>query len=155
LRFLPGLIFFTMIRVASQEDFPAIAQLAAMLWPSEDENILLGEFKANHGSSDHALYICEEKNEVIGFVELSLRNDYVEGTSSSPVAYIEAIFVKEQYRKQRIGIALVQRAEEWAREKGCRELASDTEISNITSQNFHKQCGFEEANRIVAFVKAL
>lgn len=126
-----------------------------MLWPSEDESILLSEFKGNHGSPDHALYISEEENEVIGFIELSLRNDYVEGTSSSPVVYIEAIFVKEQYRKHRVGIALVQQAEEWAREKGCRELASDTEISNIASQNFHKQCGFEETNRIVAFVKAI
>jgi aminoglycoside 6'-N-acetyltransferase I len=144
-----------MIRVASEEDLPAIARLAAILWPSEDESILLGEFNANHGSPDHALYISEEDNEVIGFIELSLRNDYVEGTFTSPVAYIEAIFVKEQYRKQRVGIALVQQAEEWARKKGCSELASDTEISNIASQNFHRQCGFEEANRIVAFVKTI
>lgn len=144
-----------MIRVATKEDLPAIAQLAAMLWPSENEGILLSEFEAGHGSPDRALYISEEENEVIGFVELSLRNDYVEGTSSSPVAYIEAIFVKEPYRKQHIGVALVQQAEEWAREKGCSELASDIEISNIISQNFHRQCGFKEANRIVAFVKTL
>jgi aminoglycoside 6'-N-acetyltransferase I len=144
-----------MIRLATKEDLPAIATLASMLWPSEDESILLSEFKANHGTQAHAIYIFEANNEVIAFIELSLRNDYVEGTSSSPVAYIEAIFVKEPYRKQRVGVALIQRAEEWAREKGCSELASDTEITNISSQNFHKHCGFEEANRIVAFVKAL
>lgn len=144
-----------MIRLAAEKDLPAIAKLAAMLWPEEDENILLTGFEEIYQLPDHALFIDERENDMIGFIELSLRKDYVEGTSSSPVAYIEAIFVKEKYRKQRIGLVLVQQAEQWAREKGCSELASDTEIKNIASQSFHKQCGFEEANRIVAFVKSV
>jgi len=145
----------TMIRHATEKDLPAIARLAALLWPEEDENILLAELKKLHAEFNQAIFIAEDNHNVVGFVNVSLRNDYVEGTSSSPVGYIEAIFVKEEHRKQRIGLSLIQQAEKWAREKGCSEIASDTEITNIASQSFHKLCGFEEASRIVAFVKAL
>ena len=45
--------------------------------------------------------------------------------------------------------------EKWAKEKGCKEFASDCEIDNNSSFGFHMALGFEEANRIICFTKTL
>jgi len=42
-----------------------------------------------------------------------------------------------------------------ARKQGCREFASDCELTNAESQGFHQAVGFEEANRIVAYVRKI
>ena len=79
----------------------------------------------------------------------------MEGTESSPVGYLEGVYVKEAYRKQGIGRELVSACERWAKEQGCTEFGSDCELTNETSQAFHRAIGFEEANRIVAYVRKI
>ncbi len=79
----------------------------------------------------------------------------MEGSSSSPVGYVEGIYVKPEYRKQGIARALLGLGEEWSRAHGCNEFASDTEIENVESQAFHLRAGFEEAQTIVHFIKKL
>ena len=88
----------------------------------------------------------------VAFMSLSLRHDYVEGTDSSPVGYLEGIYVKPDFRKSGIAAEMVEFAKEWVVSKGCTELASDCELDNEDSRLFHSKIGFEEANRIVCFV---
>ena len=91
----------------------------------------------------------------VGFAQCGLRSDYVEGTESSPVGYLEGIFVKEQYRKQGYAKKLLAACEGWAKEQGCREFASDCELGNTGSFKFHMAMGFTEANRIICFTKRI
>ena len=91
----------------------------------------------------------------VGFAQCQLRHDYVEGTASSPVGYLEGIFVAPAYQKQGIARALLASCEKWAKEQGCVEFASDCELSNTNSLRFHLSMGFEEANRIICFTKTL
>lgn len=84
-------------------------------------------------------------------MSLSLRHDYVEGAESSPVGYLEGIYVRPGHRKKGIAKELVQFAKEWAKNRGCTELASDCEIGNEASRAFHAKMGFAEANRIICF----
>ena len=84
-----------------------------------------------------------------------MRCDYVEGTDSSPVGYLEGIYVAEAYRKQGFAKALLAACESWAKTKGCSEFASDCELTNTQSLQFHLRMGFEEANRIICFTKKL
>lgn len=44
---------------------------------------------------------------------------------------------------------------EWAKECGFKELASDAELENTDSINAHKALGFEETGRTVCFIKRL
>jgi aminoglycoside 6'-N-acetyltransferase I len=46
-------------------------------------------------------------------------------------------------------------AEDWAREKGCTEMASDTWLENEASIAAHLKMGYDEAERLVHFVKKL
>ena len=84
-----------------------------------------------------------------------MRTDYVEGTESSPVGYLEGIFVKEEYRKNGYAKELLFACEKWAKEIGCSEFASDCEADNMDSFKFHMAMGFDKANRIICFKKNL
>ena len=96
-----------------------------------------------------------ESREAIGFAHCKLRHDYVEGTTQSPVGYIEGIYVQPQYRQHNVGTILIERCKDWARQQGCHEIASDCELSNQGSYLFHVALGFQEVNRIINFVQPL
>ncbi|RVT47231.1 aminoglycoside 6'-N-acetyltransferase [Rubrivivax albus] len=91
----------------------------------------------------------------VGFAEASIRSDYVAGASSSPVGFLEGLYVVPLARRRGVARALVQEVAAWAIGMGCSELASDTEISNTLSQAAHLRLGFTEAERIVCFNMSL
>jgi aminoglycoside 6'-N-acetyltransferase I len=98
-------------------------------------------------------YLYEQDGKIVAYMHLSVRSDYVNGTDVSPVVYIEAIYVLPQYRKQQIGRELIAYAEEIARQKGIKQIASDCFIDNVDSELFHKNCGFIEKERVICFAK--
>lgn len=93
--------------------------------------------------------------EAVGLVEAALRTDWVNGTQSSPVAFLEGLYVIPEARRSGIARALVATVSVWARRMGCRELASDALLENETSHAVHRALGFEETQRVVFFRKAL
>ena len=86
-----------------------------------------------------------------GFAEAGLRRDHVNGCDTTPVAFLEGIFVRAEHRGCGIGRRLLQAARAWARETGCSELGSDAELANTASHAFHAAVGFEETERVVFF----
>ena len=144
-----------MIRKAEEKDLKAAAALAAELWPENTAEALLPEFRALLESGEGALFLASEEGEEAGFAQVQLRHDYVEGTKTSPVGYLEGVYVREKARGRGIARALLKACEVWASEQGCREFASDCELDNAASLAFHLKNGFAEANRIVCFVKPL
>jgi len=98
-------------------------------------------------------FLYNKNNKNVAFMNISIRNDYVNGCDSSPVVYIEAIYVLPKYRKMGIASELIKTAEIFAREKGILQVASDCLIDNTESEMFHKGCGFKEAERVICFVK--
>jgi aminoglycoside 6'-N-acetyltransferase I len=93
--------------------------------------------------------------EAIGLAEVSVRSDYVNGTQSSPVAFLEGLYVVPQARRQGVARALVAVAGEWGRRAGCGELASDAVLENSISHVVHRALGFEETERVVYFRRKL
>ncbi len=100
-------------------------------------------------------YLIKEQDNYIAFIQLSLRTNYVEGANSSPVAYVEGIYVQPEFQRSGIGKKLIARGEKWARKKGCTQFASDAELHNDDSIWFHKKTGFKEVSRIVSFIKEI
>ena len=144
-----------MIYKATKKNVHHVAEMASIMWKNHDIENLVKELETVITSEDGVIYIYSEDAQIIGFAQCQLRHDYVEGTHSSPVGYLEGIFVKEDYRKRGIAKKLLQACEQWSKEKGCTEFASDCELSNINSCNFHKAMNFEEANKIICFTKKL
>lgn len=143
-----------MIREATREDVACIAEMALMIWGSHLEE-LAEEFEMALNNEECAIYLYQIDNMPIGFAQCGLRHDYVEGTESSPVGYLEGIFIQEDYRRKGYARALMVECEKWAKKKGCSEFASDCELDNNVSLAFHMKMGFTEAERIICFTKPI
>lgn len=87
--------------------------------------------------------------------EAALRHDYVNGTESSPVVFLEGIYVAPEHRRQGVAQQLIEQVSQWGRQAGCVEIASDTSLDNLASQTLHHALGFEETERVVYFKKRL
>lgn len=143
-----------MIRRANGKEIPLVAELACRLWPDNSPKELEQEL-LELADAGAAFFLAWEGESAVGFAQCQLRHDYVEGTDLSPVGYLEGIFVEEGWRHHGIARELLRECEAWAKVMGCAEFASDCELENTVSRRFHESVGFEEANRIVCFVKKL
>ena len=139
---------------AEMKDAPILGVLAAKMW-DHPEDELAAEFDQLLSGREAACFLCRDGEKSVGFAQCHLRHDYVEGTEESPVGYLEGVYIEPEYRMQGCARALLAACENWAREMGCREFASDCELDNRESLHFHLSAGFQEANRIICFVKEL
>ncbi|RRB07603.1 aminoglycoside 6'-N-acetyltransferase [Larkinella rosea] len=130
-------------------------ELVLELWPDCNFEEEYENSQTILDSATDICYLAQVNDAYVAFIHLTIRHDYVEGAADSPVAYLEALYVKPAYQNHGIGTKLVQLGEEWGRQKGCRQFASDTELTNSASIDFHLKTGFEEVNRIVCFIKNL
>lgn len=140
-----------MIKRARIEDAEVLADLAIQMWTGHVLEDLTEAFRQLTTNDDAVCFIKSVDDRPIAFAQCQLRRDYVEGTESSPVGYLEGVFVSEGYRKKGYAAELLSECEKWAKERGCTEFASDCELDNIDSISFHMALGFEEANRIICF----
>ena len=100
------------------------------------------------------LAVSEAAQAPCGFIEVTLRN-IVDGCLTSPVGYVEGIYVDPEIRQSGIGRQLLFRAEEWCRSMGCTEMGIDAELDDTSAQQFHEHMGFKETYRIVEYRKSL
>lgn len=144
-----------MIRRVDKHDLMILGELAAALWPHHTAEEMRLELSEIVEKADAALFLACEGDTAVGFSQCQLRYDYVEGTDSSPVGYLEGIYVAESFRGRGFARALLSACESWAKENSCTEFASDCELDNLQSLRFHLKTGFAEANRIICFTKKL
>jgi aminoglycoside 6'-N-acetyltransferase I len=98
--------------------------------------------------------VCERpEGGLAGLLELSVR-DYAEGCAGA-TPYVESWYVDPDARGSGAGRALMAAAEEWARARGYREMASDTDLGNESSLRAHEAIGFEEVERTIHLRKPL
>ena len=147
------------IRALRNDDSQERLRLRCALWPEEDrDDLALGEVsygKTAQAPGGSAVFVAERPaGGLCGLIEVGMR-DVAEGASTSPVAYLEGWYVDPDMRRTGVGRALVARAEEWARERGCTEIGSDTEVDNTLSQRAHAALGYAESERLVVFHKRL
>lgn len=144
-----------LIKKATCKEAAMAAELALQMWEENTIEDLTREFTDYINADNSIILLAMSEDKPIGFAQCGLRHDYVEGTDSSPVGYLEGIFVVKEYRKKGIAREMLKECEIWAREQGCKEFASDCELINDTSLTFHLKMGFKEANRIICFTKNL
>jgi aminoglycoside 6'-N-acetyltransferase I len=143
------------IQKASENNLENWLKLRKELWPHCLEEKHCHEIKAYLSSEDKCAFLAFMDTDAVGFCECTLRHDYVEGASQSPTAYLEGIYVSKSYRKQGIAKKLLEHAQSWAKNHGCNEIGSDTEIFNQASIDMHVALGFTEKNRVVHFIKKI
>lgn len=140
---------------AGIHDLQDCVSLEHALFPHQPKEELEPDVRHALGSPEQAYIVCRDGAQAVGYVNVALRRDYVEGADSSPVGYLEAIYVDPAYRGRGIARELARRAEAWALERGCSEMGSDAELDNVDSQAFHARIGYAEANRNVHFIRKI
>jgi aminoglycoside 6'-N-acetyltransferase I len=147
------------IRQVQKSDSVEWLRMRNQLWYSPPESLdehsqeieqYFSEFNPNL-----ATFVVERLNGKLGgFLEASIRS-YAEGCTTSRVGYIEGWYVDSDLRRQGWGKALVLAAENWAKQKGIEEMASDCELDNGVSLKAHLALGYVEVERIICFSKVL
>lgn len=144
----------TFIRRVTAEDREEWFKMRKGIWTEAPDEYLGLDMDGILASDRAAVFMAFVDGIPAGMIETRLR-DYGEGCETSPVGYIEGWFVYPDMRGSGVSGALVTAAENWARERGCSEMASDTWLDNAVSIRAHLRLGYQEADRLVHFVKKL
>jgi aminoglycoside 6'-N-acetyltransferase I len=146
-----------MIRPCTRVDEPGWLEMRQALWPEASRAEHLDEMQTFLDQPQrYGQFIgLDGAGRPTGFIEAAVRGDYVNGTETSPVAFVEGLYVKPEYRRQGWAASLMRAIEAWARDMGCQELASDAALDNRPSHAAHLALGFEETERVVYFRKVI
>ena len=136
-------------------DLPKLTELALELWPDNAADKMYYDLGKIMMAGESVFFLAYAEEKPVGFAQCQLRHDYVEGTDTSPVGYLEGLFVKEAARQQGFAGKLLKACEDWARSEGCVEFASKCHIDDVDGLAFHLKLGFKEAGRIICFAKNL
>jgi len=148
-------------RAANIDDLHTVTELSVIMCSGDycgehEEDELLAFNKRDLLNPEMAMFIAFDGGEALGFAHVGLRHNWYFGArEDGTVGYLEAIFVCEGYRKRGVAQALLAMCEDWSRERGCVEFASDCDLENEGSLAFHLSTGFEETHRIIFFAKEL
>jgi Acetyltransferase (GNAT) family. len=99
----------------------------------------------------YAFFIALVAGEPAGFAEAAIRRDHVDGCRTSPVVFLEGIFVLPAFRRRGIARKLCEAVAGFGSDSDCSELASNALLTNHDSHAFHAAAGFEETERVVFF----
>lgn len=144
------------VRRVIEKDASDWFRLRKMLWDESTDEEHRREMRDIFEHTETQLILVAETSngKLIGFLEASVR-PFVEDCHSDHVGYLEGWFVEPDFRQSGIGRKLVKTAEDWARGKGCEEMASDAEVGNELSLMAHQNLGYEETSRLVHLRKNL
>ena len=149
------------IRRAAPRDCAALGAMRHALWPdssAQEHAVELAPFLEGEprGTLPSAIFLAQQSNgSILGFIDVGLRSHADGCDPAQPVGFVEGWYVLPDYRRKKVGARLLAQAEQWAREHGCREMASDTWIDNLESQRVHDALGFQVVDRCVNYRKVL
>lgn len=129
--------------------------MSRALFPQHSAENLEDGMREFRERGDATVFVAErDDGSLAGFVEVGAR-PYADGCDTSPVGYIEAWYVDPDVRRRGFGRALLAAAEQWAHDRGYREMASDSSLDNVISHAAHRRAGYEEVDRVMQFRKTL
>jgi aminoglycoside 6'-N-acetyltransferase I len=144
------------VRPVRESDLNEWFRLRKLLWDENDDGDHRSEMMdiIDHPDSQLVLVADSGNGELIGFLEASIR-PFVEDCHTDHVGYLEGWYVSPEHRQKGVGGELVRNAENWARQKGCIEMASDAEVGNESSLAAHTRLGYAVTSKLVHLRKEL
>ena len=148
------------VRVEALDDstLPVWVAMRHDFWEDDEEKVRAAyvRYKArNREGAAITFFAAEEDGRYVGFLDAELRLDHVDGARSSPVWYVEGVYVVPDKRGSGVGACPMARLEAHVQELGYSEMASDCEVGNDQSESFHKAVGFQEVTRSIHLIKRL
>ncbi|MGH2661207.1 MAG: GNAT family N-acetyltransferase [Actinomycetota bacterium] len=143
------------VREARPEDWPHVAVLLAELGRPDvlgtpEETAARELFLRYLERPDATALVAEGDGRVVGFLDLEFRTRL---NFDTPQAWIPDLIVSELQRSEGIGAALLHRAEELARDRGCWGMALESANWRERAHAFYEREGWQDSGK--SFFKSL
>ena len=103
-----------------------------------------------------AIYVAYDDNKLVGFISGHVdeqdEEERMETIPASP-GMVDELFVRDDYRGQKIGKKLLEKMENYLRSKGCDIVRFAVFAPNTMARDFYKHQGYNE--RIIYMLKEL
>ena len=143
----------SLIREANADDWPEVAALLAELGRpdvrgSDEEEAAREVFLSYLGRRDSVALVAEDGGRVVGFLDMEYRARL---NFTTPQAWIPDLIVGEGSRSHGVGRALLEQAEELAREHGCWGMTLESATWRDRAHAFYLREGWSDTGK--AFTK--
>lgn len=139
------------IRPANVADFGRIAILCGRLGYPATEAAVRQRLVRILPDDRHAVYVAAEDGAVVGWVHVFVRPLVVIDLH----AEIGGLVVDEDHRGCGIGRLLMERAEQWAGEKGCEGISLRSNVVREGAHRFYERIGYENVKTSLTYRKVL
>uniref|UniRef100_UPI0006CF836B GNAT family N-acetyltransferase n=1 Tax=Bacillus sp. JCM 19041 TaxID=1460637 RepID=UPI0006CF836B len=106
--------------------------------------------QASVESDESTFFIAEQDGIFLGYIELKEETDYF---TVEKTAYISAVAVASSGEGKGVGKKLMQKAEQWSKEKGLKQIVLDVFKANERAVDVYRHLGYDE--EIVKMVKVI
>jgi len=140
------------IRPAEARDIAALARLAGQLgYPSAPEEVR-ERFSKIQTADDHATFVALAPGDaVIGWIQLC----EARSIESDARAEITGLVVDAEFRSGGAGRSLVERGEEWARQRGLAQIGVRSNVVRGRTHVFYERLGYTATKTQKVFRKRL
>ena len=139
------------VRAATLEDAERLADLATQLGYASTVAQMRERLAALPQDGCHALFVAEKDGFVAGWVHVLL----LPTLESEMRGEVAGMVVDKSYRRSGIGRLLMERAEDWTREKGVRLIGLRSNIIRNEAHAFYESLGYSRIKTQYAYRKKL
>ena len=139
------------IREINGADAAAVAALSGELGYPVSTDAMRKRIESLAEQADRAVYVACLGGEVVGWIDVGV----TQHLQSEPRAEIGGLVVSSEARNAGIGRRLVQRAEEWARDRGLTSMVVRSQIAREGAHRFYLREGYERTKTSAVFTKRL
>jgi GNAT superfamily N-acetyltransferase len=139
------------IRRARLSDAARLAELSTQLgYPATGQEIVQ-RMKRMRPAAVHAVFVAESEQQITGWLHVS-----VTPLLEVPLrAEVNGLVVDEKRRSAGTGRKLLQVAERWAAERGCKSVSVRSNVIRERAHEFYRRNGYEHYKTQKAFRKLL
>ena len=139
------------IRLARESDAAAIAQLTIQLGYELSESTASDRLSRILRRDDQHFFVADVDTRVVGWGHVV----FIEYVDSEAFVVIAGLVVDRNQRRLGIGRALLNRAETWARERGCAMVRLTSSSTRQAAHRFYEALGYTNIKTQFSFLKPL
>ena len=148
----PAARFTGEVRPPRPQDFARMADLASQLGYDAAVGDIARRLDGMRHSKEHAVFVAElPDGEIAGWIGVFIYR----GVELDARAEISGLIVDERFRSQNVGLRLLERAEQWARDNGCTEASLRSNVIRDRAHKFYERNGYTHTKTQKSFRKKL
>jgi len=137
------------IRAARESDAADIARLTEQLGYTATPSEIGARLSTILARPDDQFFVAEHSGQAVGWLHATICR-YVE---ADPFVVIGGLVVDSNHRRQGIGRMLMERAEQWAGERGCSIVRLSSSAGRAGAHRFYEKIGYRNIKTQYAFAK--